>query len=532
MQFYEKLNLLMNIFNITNSHLAKTLKIDPSLISRWRKGTRNPPNKSEYFLSIASFFVKQANSETKKNDILQLIEVNLGKNINPSSDPCDLLFNWFCEEPSDLESNYFDTFISNITNWGQNKPNLKPTFDNKVLENLDELLSYGSQQSIEVFHQSQGKRDALLRFLYTILLSEKNHEILLLSEDTMNWLTEDASYVPKLTKLIICILSKGHSIKIIHTLNRTIPELLTAIETWLPLYLTGKIKSYYLPKYKVGIFKHTVFVVPDLISLTSTCVSSTEETIHSYLSLDKGTVSSVTTNYNNFLAQCKPLIEIFSEQTVDEYYTTVLKFGQKNEKCITLTNIFSSSTMPNELLNKILSRFSIDTIVKEKILRLHNIRLNTFESYLKSNTYTKIVSVEYLDTLISNLENNFIPLEGFANIDINYTKEELTTHIENIINLLKTYPNFNLYISSTSNNIKENNISIYVKADSGVLVTNHRTSERPFVAAYLNENNLSNVFSNYLNNLSEKIPKNQKEKDYVIALLTQYLNILKKEPYS
>jgi len=67
MEFYEKLDLLMNITNTKNSSLAHYLKLDPSYISRLRRGERKFPNNIEYIDMIGLYFTKMLKIESEKD---------------------------------------------------------------------------------------------------------------------------------------------------------------------------------------------------------------------------------------------------------------------------------------------------------------------------------------------------------------------------------------------------------------------------------------------------------------------------------
>src|SRR5690554_2259592 len=72
MRFSEKINLLMKMANTTNSKLARTLGIDPSLVSRWRTGAREPGDDSHYIQLIGLFFASQARQDFQRVALLEL----------------------------------------------------------------------------------------------------------------------------------------------------------------------------------------------------------------------------------------------------------------------------------------------------------------------------------------------------------------------------------------------------------------------------------------------------------------------------
>ncbi|MDW7661634.1 MAG: hypothetical protein SCL54_09485, partial [Bacillota bacterium] len=59
----DKLNLLMNFFEISNSKLARAISVDPSLISRWRTGDRVPSKSSNHFHALGCYFESLARTE-------------------------------------------------------------------------------------------------------------------------------------------------------------------------------------------------------------------------------------------------------------------------------------------------------------------------------------------------------------------------------------------------------------------------------------------------------------------------------------
>jgi hypothetical protein len=66
MKFNEKINLLIKMTNTTNASLATALEIDPSLISRWRTGVRQPNLSSTYIEKISDYFASTAKEDYQK----------------------------------------------------------------------------------------------------------------------------------------------------------------------------------------------------------------------------------------------------------------------------------------------------------------------------------------------------------------------------------------------------------------------------------------------------------------------------------
>lgn len=69
MEFYQKLDLLMNLTSMTNSKLAKTLNVDPSLVSRWRRGRRIPNDFASVVIQIANLSAPRIQYDYQKEEL-------------------------------------------------------------------------------------------------------------------------------------------------------------------------------------------------------------------------------------------------------------------------------------------------------------------------------------------------------------------------------------------------------------------------------------------------------------------------------
>ena len=58
-------------------------------------------------------------------------------------------------------------------------------------------------------------------------------------------------------------LNKGIKITIIHNIDRRDPEMISAVERWFPLYLSGNIEPYYVVGSLDTLFTYTLFIAPE-----------------------------------------------------------------------------------------------------------------------------------------------------------------------------------------------------------------------------------------------------------------------------
>lgn len=82
--------------------------------------------------------------------------------------------------------------------------------------------------------------------------------------------------------MAMCI-KQGTHIKIIHNIDRDITEMISAVESWFPLYVTGMIESYYNKKSCGTRFKHTIFLCPGKACIASCHTNDNDDrSIYSY----------------------------------------------------------------------------------------------------------------------------------------------------------------------------------------------------------------------------------------------------------
>ena len=153
MTFSEKLNLIMNITNTTNSILARAISIDPSLVSRLRRGDRTPSKNQNYIRAMSEFFARNCTTEYQKAALREMLQKDLPGN---DSELTALIDTWFLEDIMQTDS--VANFIDSLTNFQFRKvPNALDPDSLDIIDNMksDETIFYGTE----------GKRNAVIKFL-------------------------------------------------------------------------------------------------------------------------------------------------------------------------------------------------------------------------------------------------------------------------------------------------------------------------------------------------------------------------------
>jgi hypothetical protein len=504
MTFSKKLDRLMTVMGVLNSRLAKALNVDTSLISRFRTGARKPAPDSDYFKSIAQYFVTRSTMDYQKVALFELMQIRYDENLNNAEFLIDALTKWLSDDNSKREK-AFDSFLNKISDY-----EVKLPFVSECVVTKDTI------QNAQSFFGIEGKREAVIHFLTTILNNEKPCTMLLYSDESMEWLFEDETYRQKWAVLLMNVLMKGNKIRIIHTINRDLSEMLSAIESWLPLYITGSIEPYYYPKYNAGIFRKTMFIAENIIALTSQSMANKETHSANILYTDKQMLNSLTSEFNQYLKLCRPLMQILTKNKFADFLSLKAEFENREGNKIYKSNVLSLITMPEDLFCELF-------ISKETEKFINNFREQKvgFSNNLESNTYTEIVTVPSKE----DIKNNKIPVtlsEIFNGEVICYTNEQYRKHLENIILLLETYENYHFYFSID----RCNNNTLLAKDEVGAIIAKGNT---PSVVFAFNHPNMTNAMYSYLENEESKINKISNGKMATINKLKELSLLLTKQ---
>ncbi|RQD78464.1 MAG: transcriptional regulator [Candidatus Syntrophonatronum acetioxidans] len=488
MLFCEKLDFLMNITNTANSSLARHVSLDPSFISRLRKGTRNPAREDNYVKLMAAYLARNLTAPYQRVTLAETLGIPLKKLPSDQKSLSTLIYQWLAEDSGEKTAPGED-FVEELT---IDKIRFKrPGVDPGEASGAGKGSGNSLAKIPDVFFGIEGRREAVLCFLTSVLEKETPSTLLLLSEESIEWLTGSREFMAKWSNLLARILMKGHKIKIIHKVSRTLDELFSAIDQWLPLYITGSIEAYFYPKVRDGIFKRTLFIAPGIAALSSTSVDHNLESSPLFYSTHKKTIEGLTREFNYYLGLCRPLMGIFTGQEKDSFGKVLQEFEEEEGHRILKSQGLSTLTMPVELLKRFLVR--LEEPRKDDFLAYHKKRVENFQKSLQDYTFTELISPPSPQAV----EKGEAPVNLshlLFNRPVFYEKGEYQWHLENMVELTRTYNNYQVYFSPEVED-KGKGYMIYAKEDVGVLVG--KTSPPAAIFA-INESNLTAAFWDYL----------------------------------
>ena len=509
MRFNKKFHLLMKMANTTNTHLADALDVDPSLVSRWRTGEREPAENSRYIPLIGNFFASQAKHDYQRVALLELTGYNLeDKNVNETT-IASYIIRWLANEPK-ISTHSIETLLDNIG-----------SIENNVIPSKEVPLPnepFGKQVQAQIFHGYEGLRSATTKLLLQAINSEKIYKRLLLySDESLDWILGDPEYVKQWSSLMHTCIQKGTKIEIVHTLTREVNSLSLAVQHWLPFYMSGAITSYYYPEKRDDMFNHTAFVLEDLAVISSTSIRGEQEgTIHYSYSTDPSLVQDAKLSFEAQLKLCKPLVRAFTGGDTRYYIDQQISFFTKAQGNGVSMQSLLLMGMPVPLLESMLLRNAVSEKDRRTILLQQEQRVLLTHSHLLHKKFQLIMSLPRITEVLKGYVTALIP-ELLAQKQFTYLPMEYHAHLQGLIRLLETYENLEICILPQKHMIQT--VQLFAVKNSGMLVFKHGNPKFVFISE---QKDSINAVMSFIHQESARIPKRERNKEYVLQKLREF----------
>ncbi len=478
--FAKKLDAVMRLTDLTNSQLARTINVDASLISRFRTGARTPRTNLNLAILMGNYLFQR----TRKLD--KLAELSALSSIPVEEISEEKFLSWLCDYKKILDTNassaeaLFKSFDSYSSEARVHLPSFAEAAPNELLTD-----------SRERYFGTEGLRDAVVRFLGNVVLSGEK-ELLLYSDQNMTWMTADLSFRLQWASLMSECVKKGVRIRIIHNIDRNMDEMNAAINSWLPLYMSGMIEPYYCRRKNDGRFSHTLFLCPGFACIHACHVIGTESHGLYYYDTAPEMLSLKEREYQKLLSKSNPLVQVNASQLHDF----------PNGGVSVISNNLSIATMSEELVHTFNSHF-LHEIWKWQNAVLHSTLRNDYV-------------IEYFPIAKNyRLCENKLPVEKTKGTEnLFYSSEQYAMHLKNILALSEKYPHYHPILIP---NAMFYHIKIMIGHDS-VLVCR---TDAPYQTFRFVQTDMRTAFLSYVNKLTELYSI---QKDNAQSLLRQYLD--------
>ena len=468
--FAEKLDFLMNLTGTLNSVLGRAAHVDASTVSRLRAEKRALPKQQTFLPLMCDYFSRAIATPYQERSAADVVCPGRAWP-EERKQASRLLLQWLAEEKSP-ENAAVSGLMESIAGFAFQPPDT-------VGENRPPVFN---DPGDGFFIGNEGKRKAVLRFLSAVVAAEKPRTLLLYSDETLDWLYEDATFAGQWARFMMQAIQRGNRIRIVHTVGRALEEMLEALEKWLGVYMTGAVEPYYCPRLRDGISRRTLFVAPGLAAVTASSVGAhTRDALNLYVT-DALAVQALEKELLYYFELCVPLMRIFTEKdtsTLWELFRTLL--CAKGDTAI-VQRAPSLATLPPQVAGQLQKRCGDGSLVQRCAALA-----GAFQDGVADHCVYEAFTLAAADALS-------MPVLGFAEGGgVAYTKAEYAAHLSGVLEALRAYPNYHVLLLDAP--FLPENMAIYHKVRTGTIIL--RTDDTP-VAFAISEARMIAAIHEYL----------------------------------
>ena len=450
---YENFNFLIRELSLNASEMSRVMNYDPSYISRIRTGKRRPPDPEEFVNTLCKFIYPSLGKNVSVTAFRDLLGVPASEKFESYDSFCTLLKGYILNNDNVSEDKNVAVFLKYVDEFDLNDYIRSIHFDEIKLPNVPFSIP-----KTKVYFGSDGHKQAELDLLKLVISSKSNEPIFLFSDFELSDLINDVEFTKKFMTALAMILKKGVKIQYVLNLDSTPKEILFALESLLPLYMTGQVEVYYLPERHNDIFKHLIRVAGG-VAMIGAGISGDTKGYCFRTTTSKGFVNGIRQTANSILANATPLMEMFTDYNQPEF-VEFLKINtyQKRPRYNKLASL-PMCTIPEKTLRNVLTRNNVpeETILKEiEYLRALKTMMEVWIRDLEVIDEVPLITKEEFEKtpILMQLPGGPLPF------DLPYTYEEYAEQLEISREYARKNKNYKL-IENPNSPFRNINIIVY-----------------------------------------------------------------------
>lgn len=487
-----KLTALLDAFGVTRAKLAEALGYSPSYISRVCSQTRSVSNFDEFAQAAGAFFAERAIAANTQAALLALCKEAADSDGNKiaqtdmqdegaSEALATLTSAWLRAEQDEQPRSSIEPFLRKLDafNLDTYLAAMQTACAQEAAAGMTDGKSRGATaEAFYAYYEGvSGFCQAELDFLAAAAMEPAGSSVVMFSdmpmEDKMQARPEfPAQWIAALAVL----LRTGHIIDNIHNVGRSLPEMMLGLEAWLPLYMTGIVRPYYLPSQPTGPFAHLVRS-SQTAALEGQAVAGAYEHVGCQLFRDETTVEHFRRRANDLLACAKPLANVYTAQHAGELVAFLVHEASQSGERMHIMSAPPLYTMSEELLEEAIAASQLEEAQAQRVRMARAAQLARVEAELAHDeTAVTISRVDEgdLDRAAAHLALG----EAFCTHSVPYGAETYRKHIEQTEVFAATHPNWHL---TWGPDLGFRNIQITVRPNAWALVSKNTSPAVHFV---------------------------------------------------
>ena len=314
----ENFRFLVTQLKINMSDLSSFMNYDSSFLSKIKNNDRKPSNANDFCSDVGKFISKRFNNP---GDRILLASVLGGSEEQYRDEKTteDAVYNYLISEhtPSD---EVIESFLSSLN---------KTVISQNNQSTLKKLPSIPKTfNRTKLYSGLSGMKAAESDFFKYTILSSSKKDVFIHSEMGMNEV--DNEQKSKLTSAVEMLISKGIHLTLIHNIYRPIEEMLTGLEVWLPLYMTGMVNSFYFEEPLSYEFPQ-ILCTSGVAAMQGECILSNQELSTFIMTTNPNQLEYFFQKRNYMLSNALPLIKFYSDKNEKDYNSFIKNSSDYSE---------------------------------------------------------------------------------------------------------------------------------------------------------------------------------------------------------
>ena len=427
--FLANLHALLSALNIGNNELARSLDYDPSYISRILSEKRRPADLPLFIYMTSSYVAKRYNSRQDISIIADLVDCN-AEELTDSQRCAAIIAEWLGTS-TELRFNTFTSFLETLDSFDLN------SYYSSHSDQTDSGKKYKKTVPVrKIYEGVEAFREAELAFTQELAESPEPVKVIIYSDWPMKDVMADESFRVKLENLIFKAVNSGNEMCIIHNVYQPFRSFIKTLESWIPIYMTGKLRSYYLKLPQGDPFLHILHAGGNVV-LSGSSVTGHEKEGRFYLNIANEYVSYYRKEAEWLLKRALPLVKVFREDKSEEYldfYDRI--FNQQGRRSLEMCTL-PIFTISDGLLERMTTRHGVPEKERSEIFAYVNYMRTKIKNVLAKSVFSMQVPHPDENAFQRGVYN--LSLSGmFYKRDLPYTYDEYEEHLRLTIEYSKT----------------------------------------------------------------------------------------------
>ena len=461
----KNLNAAIETLEISVSGLSRALSFDSSYLSRIRTGQRKPADLDKFIIEAAGY-IARTNSPSA---IAELIG-HPAEELIPVGRCASKLCSWL-SSGTISQRDYLGELLHQLDAFNIEAYMSAAHFPEAVQVREPEILSLP-----KIYYGFDEMKKGELDFFRTVASLGTNGTVYMCNSIPIEDLSADAAYMREWMQSIAMMIMKGADIRIIHDVDRPSGEMLLGLMSWIPLYMTGKVTSFYLTDSSNRVYCHTDYV-SDTAALSGECIRGYHGEGKYCLTQCETDLAYYKKRVQRLFSKAKPLMRTYRAENRDAFFcfedSEVLSGGTRR-------NILSSLptyTIPGDTLDSMLENNSFGENDKAEVRNYISRQKKMAETILENGTICDDFHV--LNEEEFKKEQVYLSLSGmFSEKDLKYTYQDYLQHLAATKQFAADHTGYDLHMDAVH---VFRNIQIQINEGKWVIVSKNNAPAIHFV---------------------------------------------------